>query len=235
MSIKTQTMKCKRYYEKQCYSIGSMSQLTVYKIGTSCMNILAIILIYFYILAVVNLHPFNQVDIENRTWYNWDGVAGIAIGINFCGIFIVMAFVIDTTIKILILDIIFRCVTIIFDGIALGVDKQSEFECDFKNNGHATIITNNAYKIRATPIAVRVFLDVFHLIRQAMDALSLNIAVPIDFEAAIVAIGQLVLYFAVPSPNNTVSHHILIHNVCAAISYLLPLVVIFEFMNVALF
>lgn len=176
------------------------------------------------------MDQFNQivrrVDIKNRTWYNWDEVNGIAMEIDFCSIFIVVAFITDTTIKLSILISSLDLLTIIFDEIAprVHVDKPSEFECDCENNCHATINTKNVYKIRVTPLAVRFALDVFHLIMQAMDTLSIYLTVSIEFEAAIV-IGQLMLYFAVSSSNNAVSRFTsLIHNVCTVISYLLPFV-----------
>ena len=84
-----------------------------------------------------------------------------------------------------------------------------------RNNGQSTAITNNFYKIHATPIVIGFSVNGFHFILQAIDTSSSSIALPIKFEAfivAVVAIGLLILAFAV----NTISSYAQVrHNVCA--------------------
>ena len=201
-------MKFKRYYQHQCYSMFGILQL--YKIWAICINIS---------LAMTKFDPFDQivmgVDICNRMWYNLDGDR-ITIGIDVCGIFNLFVFIINILIKKSIWALCLDVLIIIFDGIALNSDKQSEFECDCRNNDYATIITNNFYKIHAKPIVVAFSVDACYFISPAMDTSS----IPIEFKAFVVKIDQLMLNFAVLLSINTASYRTQVrYNVCAVFSF----------------
>ena len=204
-------MKFKKgYYGKQCYSISDISQL--YKHWAICINILVVI---------TKFNSFNQIVIIihtcNRMWYNLHVVDRSRVGIGDHDIFNVFVFVSDILMNVSISLSSSNVLTMIFIEIASNSDKQSEFECDCGNNGQATVITNDFHKIHITPIVVGVFVDVFHFILQAMDTSSLNVALPIEFEAfivGVVAIAQLILNFAVSLSVTTVSSHTQVINVC---------------------
>ena len=200
-------MKFKGSYPKICNSISGISQ--VYKVWAICMNIPQ---------PITKVDQFNQVvirvDICNKIWYHLGNVDQITVGIDIYGIFDIFAFDTDILIQISIWNSPLDVLTIILHGNALNVDQQREFECDFGNNGQSGV-TNKFYKIHATPIVIGFFVNGFHFILQAMDTSSLSIALPIEFEefiVAVVAIGSLILNFAV----NTISFHAQgRHSVCA--------------------
>ena len=203
-------MKFKRYYQHQCYSMFGILQL--YKLWAICINISP---------AMTKFDPFDQivirVDICNRVWYNLDSIDRITMKIDVSGIFNSFVFVIHILIKKSILVLSLDVLIIIFGGMALNSDKQSEFECDSRNNDYATIITNNFYKIHGTPIVVAFSVDVCYFIFPAMDTSS----IPIEFEALIIKISPLILNFTTPLSINTINYHTQIkHNVCTICSFI---------------
>ena len=223
-------MNFKRYYQHQCYSMFGILQL--HKIWAICINIQ---------VAITKDDPLNsiviRVDIRNKTWYNLDIVVRITVGINVYGIFNVVAFVVDVLIQKSIWISSSDVLSIIFDEIALHSHQQSEFECDYRNNDHTAMVINNYYRIHATPILGAFLVDICHFILSVMDTLSLNIELPIEFEAFVAAIGQLMLNFAVPRSVDTVgSHKQVRHNVCAVFifAFLFSFVCNFECVNVVL-
>ena len=139
-----------------------------------------------------------------------------------------MASAVDILTEISILLSFSHVLTIVFDKIALNLDKKHESECDHANDGNVTTIMNNFYKIRATSIVFGFFWDVLRFILQAIDTSSLNIALSIKFEAIGIAIDGLTLTAAVPPSTSTVSHHSqVVYNVCCIF---LLLCVFFDFM-----
>ena len=175
------------------------------------------------------IDSFNQtairarVDICNRIWYNLDGVTA---GTDVYNVFNVFVFVIDILIKTSMWMSCSNVFTIIFHGIAVNSDKQSEYECNCENNDHATVVVNNFHKIRITLNVIGFFVAVFHFIAQAID-IFLTISLPIKFEAFIAAICQLILIFSVPLPMNSVASHTqVIYNVyvCVVFSFLFSFV-----------
>ena len=118
--------------------------------------------------AMTKFDQFNQVvirvDIRNRIWYQSDEVDLIMIGIDVYGIFIVFAFVTDSLIQISTCISSLDILTTVFNVIALNSNQKSIFECDLGNNGQSTAITNNFYKIHATPILISFFVNNFYFI-----------------------------------------------------------------------
>ena len=156
--------------------------------------------------------------------YNLDGADRIAVEIDVCSIFNVLTFVIDILIKKSIWISFLDVLIIIFAEIVFNSDKQSEFEWNCRNNDYATIITNNFYKIYTTPIVTAFSVDVYYFILPTMNTPSL----PIEFEALVVEVGKLMLNFAVPPSNNTISSRTQVrHNVCAVFVFFFRLFVFF--------
>ena len=211
-------MNFKRYYQHQCCSMFGILQL--YNICAICINVS---------LSITEFDAFNQivirVDICIIIWYNLDGVDRITVGIDVYGMLNFLTFAIDILIKKSIWISFSYVLAIIFDEIASNSDKQGEFERDYRNNTHTTIVTYNVNKIHSTPIAVAFCVDICHSILPVMDRSPLKIELPIEFDSFVAAIDQLMLNFGVPLLIDTVSFHIqVIYNVCAVSSSLFSFV-----------
>ena len=164
-------------------------------------------------------YDLNAPDLKAMTVDIYDTVrhnmVQIEVGVDVCGTFSIISFVIDSFVGILILTLFVNTVLILFAEINVDLHRLSKFKCDYVNNNNIIIIMNTFSTFGGAAIVIGFFQAITHFVTQVIDKSLLSIMLSIESHAIIVGIAQVALYLGVQLSIDAIGCNSKgMHNVC---------------------